>query len=746
MQGSYPLGTGPLLTALCAAVLLPAAVLLALAAGLAGVSWSPWQEAALNGFLILLTTCCFVRSSNLQPVRVVVARLGGAFLIAGVAVTFLRLVGQLANPQLLTGELVAKCLGALLLVIALGRWGRRIAAVADASSAATLRSTFNSIAEPMVVLDQDCRIQEVNWYGELRFSGALPGKIVCESPVLQRDSCEECPVGACFEQNRPQFFTIQGQPSGQGLDYSAIPVSVNGSQARRQVLRVRTRRGLWRNNERLEFLDDLIAAVPEAVVGLDQLHRITAMNPQARGLLGRAEVESAGREILSRLRFAAPGDRGRFSRFLLSDHKAELELALRTVDGRTMQSVVCADPLFHENGTRTGTALIFRDVTENRKYEELLRHSEQMSSLGQFVSSLAHELNNPVTAIHGAVTALKDGRPEVLCGEGGREEAMDVIMRSAEQCRRVVGSLLRLARKERSGMRPLDPRNVLQDTVDLLGRSLARDRIVLKVSCEPGVGLVSGDPDQLQQVLMNLIANARDSIHSRSEGGKIELSARVQDGRCLLKVEDDGAGFEPGLERHLFKEFCTTKQVGEGTGLGLFISSAIVREHGGTLQAGARQPRGAVLTISLPICSATATSPQALPGEQNPEDRTEAPLRMLVVDDDPGIGRYLGVCLKNLGHAVQVLADPREAAQLLLKTEPFDVVFSDVCMPMLGGPELYRRVVRQEPLYRGRFVFVTGATFGDLELDLEQGNRLLMKPFSLGQVEKTLAPSQAPSL
>ncbi|MFH0946998.1 MAG: ATP-binding protein, partial [Planctomycetota bacterium] len=598
---SYPLGTGPLLTALCATVLLPAAVLLALAAGFAGSTWSPWQEAALNSFLVVLTACCFVRSSHLQQVRVVVARLGGAFLIAGVVVTFLRLAGVLANPQLLVGELMAKCLGALMLVIALGRWGRRIAAEADAASVATLRSTFNSIAEPLVVLDHDCRIQEVNWYGELRFSDSVPGKTVCESSVFQRDSCEGCPVGACFEQNRPQFFTVQRSPSEQSVDFAAIPVSVNATEAHRQVLRLRTRRGRPGDVERLHFLDDVISSVSEAVVGLDRSHRITAMNRQARSLLGEAERESVGQEILSRLRFAAPADRGRFEAFLESDQKAELELMLRTVDGRTAHSVICSDPLLQEDGTRTGTALIFRDVTENRKYQEMLRHSERMSSLGLFVSGLAHELNNPVTAILGALKALRGGQSRVDRAGVGQNDALDVIMRNAEQCRRVVSSLLRLARNERSGMRPLDPEKVVQDTVDLLGRSLAQDRILLKVSCEPGVGQVSGDPDQLQQVLMNLIANARDSIHSRSEGGTIALRARERNGRCLLEVEDDGAGIEPGLESRLFKEFCTTKRVGEGTGLGLFISSAIIREHGGTLTAAAGHPRGALFTVSLPI-------------------------------------------------------------------------------------------------------------------------------------------------
>ncbi|MFH0944386.1 MAG: response regulator, partial [Planctomycetota bacterium] len=152
----------------------------------------------------------------------------------------------------------------------------------------------------------------------------------------------------------------------------------------------------------------------------------------------------------------------------------------------------------------------------------------------------------------------------------------------------------------------------------------------------------------------------------------------------------------------------------------------------------AGHPRGALFTVSLPIASVPAESLPARDAEPAPCGRNGAPLRLLVVDDEPGIGRYLSACLKNLGHSVQVLTDPREAEALLLEKEPLDGVFSDVCMPVLGGPELYRRVVQQVPHYRGRFVFVTGAAFGDLDIGLEQGNRLLLKPFSPEQVRAAL--------
>ena len=730
------LGTSALLTGLCACVLAPTAVLLVLTPQLFAQLWSPLQEGLLNGYLLLLMVAALIRTRFVTQTRTLMARLGASFLVTGAVLTFLRLAGPLAEGALFESELTAKSLGALLLVLSLGSFGRRIDQALDADSQATMRSTFNSIAEPLIVLERDCTIREINWYGELRFPGSLPGARVCDTAVLRRDSCEHCPVGTCFEENQPQCFAADASGSERGLDFTAIPVSVQGTPAERQVLRLKLSRGDSVNQERLDFLGDVVAAVPEAVVGLDRTQCVIAVNPQGEVLLGVSQQEALGRPVGELFRFAESADRQRFERFLARDEKAELELTLKSGEGHAVRAVIGADPLHATDGTRTGTALIVRDVTESRRFEEMLRQSEKMSSLGLFVSGLAHELNNPVTAIFGAARTLKHAARDGLLGEGEHLEAVSEVLRHAEQCGRVVGSLLRLARNERSGMRSIKLTDVVADTVELLGRSLDRERIRLEVRCEPDLPDVRGDGAQLQQVLMNLIANARDSIRELQGGGTIRIAMHAEGRCCRIDVEDDGKGFEPGRQE-LFRAFSTTKADGQGTGLGLFISRAIVREHGGTLEARERQPHGAVLRISLPALI-ESEPPLAGPDAAGVPEAARDRLNLLVVDDEPSIGRYLGACLESLGHQVTVLEDPLEARTLISNGTSYDLIFSDCCMPRLSGSELYRQVVHLRPAYRGQFVFVTGDVIAASDLPLTEGNGLLQKPFSPEQLEAAL--------
>ena len=724
-------------------MLAPITVLLVLAPKLYSEFWSPWQEGLLNGYLMSLLVVCLVRTRSLNHARVLVSRLGATLLITGAALTFLRLAGLWPELSLLASELTAKLLGMLLLVLAVGRFGRRIDRALCADSDATMRSTFNSIAEPLIVLERDCTIREINWYGELRFPGSLRGQRVCETSVLSRESCEGCPVEACFEQNQPQFVTGASAGPDQRGDLTAIPVAVNGVPAARQVLRFKVSHGdlvNQVNQERLDFLDDVVAAVPEAVVGLDRSECVTAINRQGEALLGVRQHAALGKPVSKLIRFLDPADRQRFEQFLARDEKGEEELTLKAADGQVVRAVIGADPLHAAGGARTGTALIVRDVTESRRFEEMLRQSQKMSSLGLFVSGLAHELNNPVTAILGATRTLKQDSCAGTLGREGISEVLSAVQRHAEQCGKVVGSLLRLARKERSGMRRLDLAGMVDDTMELLGRSLDRERIRLEVRHQPDLPPVHGDPAQLQQALMNLIANSRDSIRELRRGGTIRISTCAASGLCRIEVQDDGRGFLPGQEQELFREFSTTKQAGQGTGLGLFLSRAIVREHGGTLEARQRTPRGAVFTIALPALTASEpVNALSTPGS----DRVREGLHLLVVDDEPGIGGFLGACLESLGHEVKVLEDPLLARALLESGTEFDLIFSDSCMPMLDGPELYREVVEARPSYRGRFVFVTGDTFGGSDLPLEDGNGLLQKPFTLEQLERALNSASA---
>jgi CheY-like chemotaxis protein len=301
---------------------------------------------------------------------------------------------------------------------------------------------------------------------------------------------------------------------------------------------------------------------------------------------------------------------------------------------------------------------------------------------------------------------------------------------------------------------------VVSRTLELQRFNPAADNIRVELDLEPVLPFVYGDAGQLQQVLMNLIGNARQAIEQQGTGGTIRVKTeRIAEKRVLLEVSDDGPGIPPGIQARIFDPFFTTKPAGVGTGLGLAIVLGIVREHGGNLHLASNLGQGTVFSIELPAMAAEAmllpasegarpacTHLEALPAAELLETAHAsatlsawAGTRVLVLEDEPTVAGLIADVLEDEGLRVDVLLDAREALERAAK-ENYALVICDMKMPELDGEHFYQAVVTAKNPLCERFLFVTGDVLAAHTRHFLERNHLphVAKPFRVEELTEKI--------
>lgn len=375
-------------------------------------------------------------------------------------------------------------------------------------------------------------------------------------------------------------------------------------------------------------------------------------------------------------------------------------------------------------------ALVFDDLTDKRRLQEQLIQSEKMSAIGQLLAGVAHDLNNPLASVVGFSDYLNETGvvPESL------QEPLAVIQQEAERAANIVKNLLTFARRQEGERVVTGIRPILNRTLALLRSQLLAHRIETQMVIEPDLPEVEVDPNQLQQVFVNLLNNATQAIAATGEPGHVTITARRWlDGLAVL-VSDDGPGISPEVRARVFEPFFTTKPEGHGTGLGLSICQGIVREHGGRITVENAPGRGTTFAVELPAARQKERhAPQG--GGRGPV----RPLTVLVVDDEPHILHYMRATLESWGHTVRLAGDGLEALELA-SAEAVDLIVSDLRMPRLGGREFYTALVERDPSMVERIIFATGDTIRDEALVFLEGlhRPYLTKPFKLAELRQLI--------
>ncbi len=382
-----------------------------------------------------------------------------------------------------------------------------------------------------------------------------------------------------------------------------------------------------------------------------------------------------------------------------------------------------------------GRLEIYRDLTHQRQLEQKIVLRERLASLGQLVSGVAHELNNPLTAIAGyAQLLLRHDLPLPARPELNR------LVQEAERARRIVKNLLTFARPAKPERQPVSIEEVLERALEFRAYELAVGNVKVERRYAPKLPTLWANPYQLQQVFLNLLLNAEQAIRTSQASGTIRIrTARLSaPDRIRVEVSDTGPGIPADDLPHVFEPFFTTKNAGEGTGLGLSISRSLVRDHGGEIYAENRPGGGALFAVELPVASPTKPA-RPTPAVAARPVRKARP-HILVVDDETSVAQLVADVLTQQGYAVQVHTDSRQALQDA-RQHNYDLVICDIKMPGLDGEAFHKELRAQGHPLATRILFTTGDTLGRKTDEFLQRVSLpcLAKPFLVEELKTAVA-------
>jgi len=471
-----------------------------------------------------------------------------------------------------------------------------------------------------------------------------------------------------------------------------------------------------------------------------------AVNPRLKLMLGwSAEASDSDVIPFAADRFLDAEDRAAFLRRLGTDGAVtDYPLRLRRIDGSPVWVEVTARSEAASGGTLRVEALV-RDVSERRLEEERsrdlyqqLQQADKMAALGQTISGVAHELNNPLATILTWSERLAERAADNTSRRG-----LDIILNEAERAARIVRNLLTFAHKRVSTRSIVDVNRIVRETLALRADEHRQKQIEVVCSLAPGLPQVFVDGHQIQQVLLNLVINGEHAMLAANGRGVLTVRTWCDPEReaIVLEVTDNGPGVPEDVKARIFDPFFTTKEVGTGTGLGLAVAYAIVQEHGGRIRVESLPSAGATFVVELPVGSIPAVRrPPPVPPSFDPRQGGT----VLLVEDEAALAAAVSEALIDAGLNVDHASDGQEALARVRRNS-YDVVVCDLKMPRVDGMMLYRAMAAATPALARRVIFVTGDVAGtDAERFFEEtGCRWLTKPFRLDDLLRAIRETLA---
>jgi two-component system cell cycle sensor histidine kinase/response regulator CckA len=460
----------------------------------------------------------------------------------------------------------------------------------------------------------------------------------------------------------------------------------------------------------------LIESLPVGLIITDDGGRITDLNESSLRMFGYTREELLGHsvEILlpERLRNSHERHRGKYAgEPHVRPAGIGMELLGRRKDGTEFPVEVSLGPLATKDGTLVSSTIV--DISERKKIEQQLRLAQRMEAIGQLAGGIAHDFNNLLAVIIGSADILVDE----ITQSDSLSKKVEMIRSAGSSAADLVRQLLAFSRQQMVQPLVLDTKKIVDGTQAML-RRLIGENIQLSVVVEDGVGFITADPGQIEQVLLNLAVNARDAM---PKGGRLTIRARnvelddtdkkkhdpLVPGRyVLLAVEDSGCGMDQKTQARIFDPFFTTKELGKGTGLGLATVYGIVKQSRGYIWVYSEVGQGTIFKIYLP-----RTDQVIYPQRPKEEEATalQGSETILLAEDSESLREMAREYLESIGYTV---LEANSGTQALQRAKDFngriDLLLTDIIMPEMGGPELADQIVSLRP--EVKVIFTSGYT------------------------------------
>jgi len=521
------------------------------------------------------------------------------------------------------------------------------------------------------------------------------------------------------------------------LIYSSGALAVSARRRARTVEWARHQMAAQQEDlrEANERLGAVIEASPFAIVSTDLAGSVKSWNSAAERIFGWTADEVINQRPLFITDEQMHEYEEKIERARRGELVAGLERKRYRKDGSSVDVAIWAAPLRDAAGSVAGIIMAIADISERKKLEEQLRHSQKMEAVGRLAGGVAHDFNNLLTIINGYGHMMLGA---LTVGDRLRSHA-EQILKAGNQAAVLTTQLLAFSRRQMIQPKPVDLNHVITNLEKMLRRVIGED-IALYTLLSQDLSPVKADPNQMEQVLINLVANARDAM---PQGGVLTIATKnitLEDGLSCeggdlpsgsyveIAVSDTGEGMDAETRSHLFEPFFTTKERGKGTGLGLSSVYGSIRQNGGGIVVWSERGSGASFRIYLPLLREPAGVAHA---QAKPNSIRRGNETILLVEDEAPLRKML---CESLSHAGYLVLEASDGADALSKWEQhvssIDLLLTDVVMPLLNGRELARHLISVardiEVIYMSGYADDVLAYHGTLT----PGTVLIQKPFS----------------
>lgn len=493
-----------------------------------------------------------------------------------------------------------------------------------------------------------------------------------------------------------------------------------------------------RQAETLQRFQELAENLREVFYIIDPVARRTLYVSPGYEAVWQRSCQSLYENFRSWMDSVHPDDRGRMERAILSPEGLKEEYRILRGDGEVRSIRARTFPVRDANGQPVRIVGFCEDVTEWKRLEQQLVQSQKMDAVGRLAGGIAHDFNNVLTVINGysAMLAERIDLPEDVHSD------LQSIRRAGQRAAALTAQLLTFSRTQSMQPRNVDLNEVVR-VVEPILRRLIREDVELITALLPEQVCVRADPSQLEQVILNLVINARDAIE---EVGTITLETGIEKDaagvpRAVLAVSDTGCGMSQQTQDRIFEPFFSTKESGKGTGLGLATVYGVVKQTGGTIWVYSEQGEGSTFKIYLPLTQSAEN------GGPEPAERisSRGSGTILFVEDEESVRKMSVTSLRTRGYRVLEAANGEDAMALVGDNpSAIDVLVTDVIMPRMGGTELAQRLLGLNP--KLRVLYISGYTENAVIHTgrVQPGVQYLAKPFTPDALARKVAEVIAP--